>query len=138
MKQISIFVAILLALSLVLLIGFGGTGLNVVASFDDHFSPYSVGHVTIDLRNGWWGRNIRLEQISFSIETISNIDWKVSNYPSNIAPGETIRIQANLTVLEYRTGVFNYSLTIEYVQSTVFSLGSEEAVQTVRGNITIS
>lgn len=138
MKQIPIFVAILLALSLILLIGFGGTGLNVVASPDDHFFPYSTGHVLIDLTNGWWGRNIRVEQISFSIEAISNFDWKVGNYSSNISPGEAIRIQANLTVREYRSGVFNYSLTIEFVQSRVFNFGSEGAQQTIRGNITIS
>ena len=134
----SAFISIMLISSIMLLIGFGGTGLQAKVSTDGKYHPYIIGHMLIEVRNGWWLRNINLTQISISIDNIQTLKWEVGKYTSNISPGETINIPANLTILEYKFGVFSFQMTISYTQSSVFTFGLEEARYIISGNITIS
>ena len=135
---VNLTIAMLLVSSLMLLMGLGGTGLHTNVETDSEYRPNRIGHVSIELKNKWWLRNIRLKQILFSIDEIQNFEWKIENYTSNISPGQTIHIQADLTIQEQKMGIFYYNLTIGYSQSLIFNLGSEEKQQVISGNITIS
>jgi hypothetical protein len=138
MKRLSLFVAILLVLSLLLLIGLGGAGMSVKVDLDEQYHPYSTGHVLIELSNGWWWRAITIQNISLLVSEITYYDWQTGNYTADIPPSQTLYIQANLTIREYRLGTFAFNLTIEYLQTTVFGLGSERMEKSISGNITIS
>lgn len=135
---VNVTIVILLVSSLMLLMGLGGTGLHTNVEIDTEYRPNRIGHVSIELKNRWWLRDIQLKQILISIDEIQNFEWEIEDYTSNISPGQTIRIQANLTILEQKLGIFYFNLTISYSQSLLFNLGSEEKQQVIPGNITIS
>lgn len=137
MRQIPILVAILLTISLILLIGISGSGLNVDVFPDGHYSPYSLGHVSIALKNGWWARSINLEKIDLKIENINAFKWEISNYTSSLPAGGSTSILANVTIQEWTSGTFNYSLTLTYTQSTMLWFGSAQTQQVVNGTINI-
>jgi len=138
MRKITSMIASLLVFSLLLLVGFGGTGLNVTIELEKQYRPYTAGQVWIKLENGWWWRTIKVDRIRFSIENIQNFRFEVENYTLTLQAGQTILIQANLTILEYSLGIFNFNLTIEYTQSSIFTFGSEKVLSVEMGNITIS
>jgi len=137
MKQIPVLVVILLTVSLILLIGMSGTGLSVDVVLDEHYYPYSVGHVSITLRNGWWGRSVDVKEINLTIESLNALKWEISNYTASLSPGATMSISANLTIQEWRSGQFSYNLTVFYSQSTFLWFGSTESQQIVNGTITV-
>jgi len=137
MRQIPILVAILLTISLIFLIGISGSGLNVDVVPDGHFSPYYLGHVSIALKNGWWTRSIGLEKIDFKIENINLFKWEIGNYTSSLPAGGSTSILANLTIQEWASGAFNYSLTITYTESTILWFGSAQTQQVVNGTINV-
>ena len=128
MRKITSMVAYLLVFSLLLLVGFGGTGLNVTIELEKQYRPYTAGQVWIKLENGWWWRTIKVDRIRFSIENIHNFRFEVENYTLTLQAGQTILIQANLTILEYSLGIFNFNLTIESVSYTHLTLPTKRIV----------
>lgn len=138
MRKNTSIVASLLVFSLLLLVGFGGTGLNVTIELEKQYRPYTTGQVLIELENGWWRRTIKVDRIQLSIKNIQNFRFEVENYTLTLQAGHTVLIRANLTILEYSLGVFNFNLTIEYTQSSIFTFGSERMLSVEIGNITIS
>jgi len=138
MRQVSLAVAVLLALSLILIIGMGGTGLSASVVFDQDYHPYVAGSVRIELKNGWWGRTINIQDVLFAIENIQTFDWKVQNYSGSLAPGASMSIAANLTIREWTSGTFNCSLIIVYTESTLLWFGSVNSRRVINGTLVIA
>jgi hypothetical protein len=138
MKQVSLAVAVLLALSLILIIGMGGTGLSASVVFDQDYNPYVAGSVRIEVKNGWWGRTIHIQDVLFAIENIQTFDWGVQNYSGGLAPGALMSIAANLTIEEWTSGTFNCSLTIVYTESTLLWFGSANSRRVINGTLVIA
>lgn len=137
MRQVPVLVAILLTVSLLLLIGMSGTGLSVEVILDDHYYPFSPGHVSITLKNGWWARSIDVREFNFTIENLHSLKWEVQNFTPTVSPGATMSILANITIQEWRSGQFRYNLTVFYSQTSFLWFGSVASQHTVNGTITI-